>query len=114
MVTDRACTTSRSTRSKRSRAKIVSRVTASPLVTAASKAAGPRRRSAARLSTRGGPAEAYAGSALTIVPPLISDGGFNQVGCQQQPRDQAPHWCGRRLLIRVYSTVFACGLRRIG
>ena len=54
---DRALTSTRSSSSNRSRAIDASLITASPLVTAVSNAAAPRRLSAARLSARIGPAE---------------------------------------------------------
>jgi hypothetical protein len=74
-MTDRAWMSPLSTCSNRSRAKIVSRDTASPLVTAPRSAAVPRRRSAARLSRRGGAAAAQATCESPIVPPLTQAEG---------------------------------------
>jgi hypothetical protein len=104
-VIDRACTSERKTCSKRSRAKIVSLVTASPLVTAAKSAATPRRRSAARLSTRAGPAGAYAGSETTIDPPASQADGVTN-------RDAKKPW-DVTLLERSELTLFRVGSTKV-
>jgi hypothetical protein len=69
---DCARTSTRSSRSNRSRTTPGLLDAINPLATVANNAAAPRRLSALRRSARTGPAEAYAGSVLTIVPPLTS------------------------------------------